>query len=260
MKHKLPGIILCIDFEKAFDSVNWNYLFKSFEKLNFGNIFINNIKTMYTNTEAAVVNNGNTGKFFTLQRGVRQGCPLSAYLFIIAIELLAIKICNDPSIKGIKIRNNEIKINLLADDMTLLLQNLTSVKNVLNILAYFHKCSGLKINLDKSNAKYIGSLTDDDNFPHGLSWIKTPLETLGISIVNNSDMNYKLNFQQRIVTLKSTLNIWEQRKLSIKGKITILNTLALAPLIYVSSVIETPIKEIQEINIAIQNFIWDGST
>ncbi len=73
-------------------------------------------------------------------------------------------------------------------------------------------------------------------------------------------MNYKSNFYQRIVTLKSTLNIWKQRNLSIKRKITILNTLALAPLIYVSSVIETPIKAIFEINIAIQNFMSAGST
>ncbi len=146
---------------------------------------------MYTNTESTVINNGNTWKFFTLQRGVKQGCPLSAYLFIRVIEILAIKIRNDPSIKGIKIGNNEIKISLLADDMTLLLQDLTSVNNILNTLAYFHKCSGLKINLDKLNAKYIGSLTDDDYFPHSLSWFKTPVETLGVSIVNNSDINYK---------------------------------------------------------------------
>ncbi len=92
---------------------------------------------MYTNTESTVINNGNTWKFFILQRGVRQGCPLSAYLFIKAIEILIIKISNDSSIKGIKIGNNEIKISLLADDMTLLLQDLTSVNNVLNTLAYF---------------------------------------------------------------------------------------------------------------------------
>ncbi len=169
MKHKLPGIILCIHFEKAVDSLNWNFLFKSLEKFNFGNVFINNIKTMYTNTESTMTNNGNTGKFFTLQRGVRQGCPMSVYLFIIAIEILAIKIRNGPSIKGIKIGNNEIKISFLSDDMTLLLQDLASVNNILNTLANFHKCSGLKINSNKSNTKYIGSLTDDDYFPHGLS-------------------------------------------------------------------------------------------
>ncbi len=105
-------------------------LFESLGKVNFGNATINNIKTMYTNTESIVIKNRNTGKFFTLQRGIKQGYPLSAYLFITAIEILEIKICNNPSVKGIKIRNNEIKISLLADDLTLLLQNLTSVKNV----------------------------------------------------------------------------------------------------------------------------------
>ncbi len=84
---------------------------------------------MYTNTDPTVIKNGNTVKFFTLERGVRQGCPLSAYLFITAIEIFAIKICNGPSIKGINIGNTEIKISLLADDIT-------SVNNVLNTLAY----------------------------------------------------------------------------------------------------------------------------
>ncbi len=65
---------------------------------------------MYTNTESTVINNGNTVKFFILQRGVRQGCLFFAYLFIIAIEILAIKICNDPSIKGIKIGMMKLKL------------------------------------------------------------------------------------------------------------------------------------------------------
>ncbi len=57
LKHKLPRIIPCNNFEKTFDSLNWNFLFKSLEKLNFGNVFINNIKTMHTNTETTVINN-----------------------------------------------------------------------------------------------------------------------------------------------------------------------------------------------------------
>ncbi len=68
---------------------------------------------MYTDIESTVLNNSNTSKYFKLQRGVRQGCPPSAYLFIIALETLANKIRNDTNIKGIKIDNKEIKISLL---------------------------------------------------------------------------------------------------------------------------------------------------
>ncbi len=71
-----------------------------------------------------------------LQRGVRQGCLLSAYLFIIALETLACKVRNNNTIKGITIDNKEIKISLLADDITMILADLISVKNSLTVLTY----------------------------------------------------------------------------------------------------------------------------
>ncbi len=76
--------------------------------------------------------------------------------------------------------------------------------------------------------------------------------TLGIVITDGDDNNYKYNFQPKIAMLKTTLNIWKQRKLSLKGKITLLNNLVLAPLIYVASVINTSKKAIAEINNIIQ--------
>jgi hypothetical protein len=172
--------------------------------------------------------------------------------------VLALQIQNNPLIKGITIGDQEIKISLLADDITLLLNDIQSIKKTIDILKIFKNCAGLKINIEKSFAKYIGSLTTCDYFPHGLSWIKTPIKTLGISITNNPDLNYKLNFQNRITTLQNTFNIWNQRNLSLKGKITIVNNLALAPLIYVSSVTTTPDKAIVEINNIVQNFIWSN--
>ena len=215
---------------------------------------------MYNNIESTVVNNGSSGGYFKLNRGVRQGCPLSAYLFIIALETLACKIRKDPNIKGIKIDNKEIKISLLADDITLILHDHNSVKTSLNLLNKFTNCSGLKINIEKTKAKYIGSLISCDYYPHGLSWIKKPLETLGIFITDNADTNYILNFQQKIMNLKTLLNLWKQRKLSIKGKITIINNLALSPIIYVSSVIDTPPRVINEVNNLIQNFTKNLNT
>ncbi len=123
---------------------------------------------MYNNIESTILNNGNTGIYFKLQRGLRQ----SAYLFITTLETLANKIRNDSNIKGITIDNKEFKISLSADDITLNLLNLDPVKNSLTVLNKFSNCAGLNINVDKTKANYIGSLMSCDHFPNGLSWIK----------------------------------------------------------------------------------------
>ncbi len=84
--------------------------------------------------------------------GVRQECPLSAYLFLVVIETLTNKIRNDKSIEGIIINKTEIKISLLTDDITLLLTNLKSLKNSLILLKSFQQCSGLKISIGKTQS------------------------------------------------------------------------------------------------------------
>ncbi len=89
-------------------------MFKTLEHANFGNIFIGNIKTMYNNLEFTVMNNGNSCKFFTIQRGIRQGCPLSAYLFITALETIINKIRNDKNVKGIKVDKKKNTKNRFA--------------------------------------------------------------------------------------------------------------------------------------------------
>ena len=255
-----PGIILSIDFEKAFDSVNWTFLTNTLKHLNFGEKIISYIHTVYNNIEATVINNGNTSKFFKLERGVRQGCPLSAYLFIIIIEMLANKIRSEPNIKGIIIDKKEIKISLLADDATCLLSDLISLEYLLKLLKLYHHSSGLKINIDKTQAKYIGSLKNNDYFPHGLSWIKKPIESLGIVFTDNTEQNYLYNFKPKLLNLKTTLQIWKQRKLSLKGKITIINSIALSPLIYIASVIATPNRVFKEIDEIIQDFLWNSKS
>ncbi len=79
-------ILLNIDFEKAFDSLNCNFLFAALKHVNFGNKIIQYIKMLYNNIESTIINNGNTCDYFKLERGFRQGCPLSAYLFILKIR------------------------------------------------------------------------------------------------------------------------------------------------------------------------------
>ena len=80
------------------------------DSFGFGPVFTKWIKVIYTDITATVLNNGFSTEFFNIRRGIRQGCPVSAYLFILAVELLAIEIRSNDNIKGITIQNSEIKI------------------------------------------------------------------------------------------------------------------------------------------------------
>ena len=86
------GIMTAIDFEKAFDSLNWKFVSRSLESFGFGTSFCAWIKTFYKNITSCVTNNGFFTPSFSLKRGVRQGDPLSPSLFIIVLELLATSI------------------------------------------------------------------------------------------------------------------------------------------------------------------------
>jgi hypothetical protein len=258
--NKLPGIILNIDFEKAFDSVNWDFIFKSLEAFNFGCKFISFIKTLYHNISATIINNGEISDWFTPKRGVRQGCPISAYLFIIAVELLAINIRENSDIKGININGTEVKVSQLADDTNLFVIDTNSVSIILKTFKLFKTCAGLKVNIDKTKAKYIGSLKNVKEYLFNLDWSKGYISSLGVHISGDENDHYDLNYKHRILNLKKLLNIWKGRKLSLKGKVTVINTLAISSLVYISSVIHTPDIVIKEVKNLIVDFMWDGKT
>ena len=90
-----PGLMVAFDFEKAFDSVSWTFLFKVLKSFNFGKPFISWVSVLYFNISSCILNNGFSTQMFDARRGVRQGDPLSAYLFIIALGPLIINIRYD---------------------------------------------------------------------------------------------------------------------------------------------------------------------
>lgn len=144
----LDGILLFLDFEKAFDSVEWNFLFKVLEKFNISNNFIKWANILYTNPIFTMKNNGWLSKTCTMTRGIRQGCPLSALLYLFVAEILAIKINSNQNIKGITINNNEIKNIQHADDLSIALRDEMSMKHALDVLNEFCK------NKHKQNRMY----------------------------------------------------------------------------------------------------------
>ena len=111
-----------LDYEKAFDTVNHKFMFKCLKQMNLGEYFCKCIQTLYNKIETCVTNNGHFSEFFQLSRGIRQGCPISAYLFLIIVEFLANAIRNNPKIQEIKLNGNEFKISQYADDTCLFCQ------------------------------------------------------------------------------------------------------------------------------------------
>ncbi len=107
--------------KKAFDTVNINFLKKALKAYRFGPVFSKWVEILYTNVQSCVTNNGNASSFFSVTRGIRQGCPISAMLFLLVVELMSVYLKNCDDIKGIEIDNEIFVITQLADDTTLFL-------------------------------------------------------------------------------------------------------------------------------------------
>ena len=131
-------------------------MFKCLRHFNFKDDLLNWIKLFYTNAKSCVSNNGHHSDFFDIRRGVRLGCPLSPYLFIICIELLSNQVLKNPDIKGINIKGKEFKTSLFADDAAFIMDgSRRSFDTLIYVMDNFSNISGLKLNA--KNARFFAS-------------------------------------------------------------------------------------------------------
>ena len=255
-ENNLSGLLLAIDFEKAFDSLDWNFLTKALSAFNFGSSFIKWVNTFYSNIQSCVMNNGFSSVHFDVSRGVRQGDPLSAYLFIIALEILAINIRSSENIRGIKLRDGqEVKLTAFADDMTTFLLDKESIDNLFIMLDDFGICSGLKLNRSKLEAISIGSPSTNLNINFDLC---NSIKILGIFFSYNAKEALRLNFESILESLKKKLNLWKWGNLTILGRIQIVKSFAISKFLYRASQISFPKEIIKSANTIIYDFIWKG--
>ena len=251
------GIIAFLDFEKAFDTINWDVIYDALALFNLGPIFISWVKTIYNQSEACVTNNGFSSPFFKLQRGVRQGCPLSAYLFIMVVELLAHKIRKSKNIRGIKIGETEIKLVQMADDTTMFVEDPDSLQNTFDLLKAFESYAGLRLNKAKTEAMWVGKNINNCQTPLNIKWVKQ-VHSLGIYYSYEGDYVMQKNFMDRAKEFKQILDMWRQRDLSLIGKITILKSLAFSKIIYQCGVLTIPPKYVETINELAYAFVWNN--
>ena len=251
------GLLVTIDFQKAFDSLSWDYLFKTLKTFNFGPELMKWIKLCYTDISSCVVNFKQSSAYFSIGRGVRQGDSLSPYLFILAVELMSLKIRNDSEIRGLRYNDEEIKILSYADDTTAILRDELDAQRLFDFLKRFEKLSGLKMNKSKTEGLWLGINKDSDFKPLGIKW-QSCIKILGIHISHDKNLILENNFNAKIRKIRQCLNLWKQRDLTIYGKILLLKTFALSQILYVSSVMCVPEKITKELESLCFNFMWSG--
>ena len=253
----LPGILLFIDFRKAFDTIEWNFLHKCIELYNFGPNIRKWISILYNNVESGVMNAGFMTNYFKVSRGVRQGCPLSPLLFVLAVEMLALKIRQDQLCRGIELPNGQnAKISQFADDTTLILEDTTSLRNAMNIVNSFGVLSGLQLNKKKTKALWIGASSKNKIEPLKFQCPKEPVKFLGTYLSHDTAANNSNNFYIKIRKMETKLNIWRSRDLTLFGRTMLAKSLGLSQLIYAASMLSVPETVIQQTQSKLFAFLW----
>ena len=250
-KQNIPGLLLSIDFEKAFDIVSWKFISKVLDYFNFGRSIKTWISLFQNGAESCILQNGFMSDFFNRKRGCRQGDLTSPYIFILCAEILGKMIRNNKDMKGIHINNKEFKLSQYADDTQLLLDGSEiSLKEALRTLKQYYIISGLKINVDKTRALWIGSLSNSektlcDEYP--LDWSQEPLKALGVVFSPLVFNIWDLNSQEVLLKVQNILNQWSRRKLTLIGRITVIKSLALSKFVHLFISLPAPPNELIQV-------------
>lgn len=166
---------------------------------------------------------------------------------------------NNTSIKGVTVHNTEFKVSQFADDMTCFTSGQDSLTAMLSSLELFSSYSGLRLNYEKSTLVYIGRRTCSLTAYHGLT-ISQSAKILGIwfSRSRTDEEHYLWNYSPILERMRKICLQWSNRSLSLKGKITVFNSLVGSVIQYVSMNTVTPAKAITETRKIATLFLWDG--
>ena len=261
----IPGLLLSIDFEKAFDSVSHLFLNKVMCNFNFGPSMQKWIKLFYCHAKASVLVNGFISEAFDVGRGCRQGDGLSPYLFLLCAEVLSMMVKNNHEIKGIKVNNSEYCLSQYADDTVIFLDGSPdSMYATFKVLESFANISGLKVNIDKTNSVWIGAnkgRNDKICADLRVNWvgINDTFKILGVIFCTELDNMINLNYQKVLLSIKNLINHWSKRNLTVLGRVTVVKSLLLSKLTYlILTLPDPPTEVVNDLNRTLYKFVWKG--
>lgn len=264
-KSKVKRIIFKADFAKAFDSICWDYLLDVMKKMCFPIKWINWIRECISTAKANVLVNGSPSGEFDLERGLRQGDPLSPLLFLIAAEglsLLVDRAVNRGLLKAAEIGRNKVKLSHIqyADDTMFIVngekENAMAIRRLLN---NFEIASGLSVNFDKSWV--FGINMEREEMMEAAKELgcrvgELPISYLGLKL--GGRLAGLDGWGELIEKVKRRIRRWHANSISIGGRITIIKSILSAMPVYGMSVLPLPSKAKDELKGLLRNFLWGG--
>ena len=267
LRRKKCGLVCKLDIEKAYDSISWEFLYQVLGRMGFGSRWLSWMKWCMSTASFSVLINGSPAGFFPSSRGLRQGDPLSPYLFVIGMEALSCLInraVDGNYLSGSRVANGrreELAISHLfyADDTLIFCEaDSDQLKFLSWILMWFEAMSGLKINLAKSEIIPIGPVINLEGLASdlGCKMGSFPTSYLGLPLgAKHKALGVWDSIEERY---RKRLAAWKTQYISKGGRITLIrSTLSSLPIYYLS-LFRMPQKVCARLERIQRQFLWGG--
>ena len=258
------GLLMVLDFQKAFDSVSWECVKKALELFGFPTYMEKMFITLCKGFTSRITNEGQLSDTFQIKKGVLQGAPASPSLFVLVGELLAIRLKTNKNIEPIKVNGNSKLLNQFADDLNLSIKaDNENLRETIKTLDDFAKISGLKLNKQKSSIYKLGAARHwkaNMEAGGGFQWKKGEIESLGVTLHDSGKQMNFANFHERLPKIHTAINIWQGKYVSMLGRNLLSKASIASRLIFQLALLPSPPKEfLEDIQARIMRFVWNGT-
>ncbi|WVZ49731.1 LOW QUALITY PROTEIN: hypothetical protein U9M48_001062, partial [Paspalum notatum var. saurae] len=260
-KRKAAALVFKLDFAKAFDSVDWGSLLRILEVCGFSTVWCGWINDLLRSSMSAVLVNGVPGRWINCKRGLRQGDPISPYLFILVADVLQALITSSGEVHHPLVPSLPCPILQYADDTLLIIPALQEeVQALKTLLDLFSEATGLRINFQKSTMVPMNITMDHAQELQGVMGCKLegfPQVYLGLPL-----SNVKLNlstFGAVISKVDKRLAGWQGKMLNAKGRSVLVNSVLDGTVTYSMAALLLPPGVLAALDQRRRAFLWSGA-